>query len=146
MSANGFFFQLSVASFSPEDVMQEIREEIKTRQALGVYDHADLSRVLSLELKDMKGTDHALEYYLKAIRRSWAVDINDFDIPSKGGTLTQQLVLLKKIIWKCLKFYTYRLFSQQREFNSQLSNTLIAMHKDYEKKIRELEKKIKMLN
>jgi hypothetical protein len=140
-----FSFQLPDTSIVLEEAMKEIREEINSRQGLGVYDHVDASRVLSLELQNVQDSPDALEQYLKAIRRSWAVDINEFEIPSKGSILSQQLVIIKKIIWKCLKFYTYRIFSQQREYNSQLGNTMIAIHRDYGKKIRNLETRIQKI-
>jgi uncharacterized protein YdcH (DUF465 family) len=61
--------------------------------------------------------------------------------PQLGVVGAAELVL-KKTLWKLLKFYTFRLFSQQREFNSQVSYTLAAIHKDYTARVYTLQKQI----
>ena len=51
-------------------------------------------------------------------------------------------MLLKKLIWKLLKFYTYRLFSQQKEFNCQVVNAITSLNKRWEEEIEEIKKRL----
>lgn len=124
----------------------EIRFKIKQRQELGVYEHYDLTKVTHLLLKDIRDPDEFFRQHLASIIRSWAIDINDFEIiRKKEGVIGNLEVLFKKIIWKLLKFYTYRLFSQQREYNFQISNTLSLMERHYREKLNTLEKELTLL-
>ena len=61
------------------------------------------------------------------MNKSWEIDINDFEIVNKGGIKGRIEVIVKKVIWKLMKFYTYRMFSQQREFNIQVVTALSGM-------------------
>ena len=74
-----------------------------------------------------------LQYYLRLIQSTCDINIGDFEIVNKGGFLGKPVVALKKVLWKLLKFYTYRLFSQQKEFNCQTVNTIISLQKKLDK-------------
>ena len=125
---------------------KEIRFKIKQRQELGVYEHFDLTKVTHLLLRDIRDPGEFFKQHLAAIIRSWAIDINDFEIIRKEeGVIGNLQVLFKKVIWKFLKFYTYRLFSQQREYNFQISNTLTLMEKYYREKLDSLQKELVFL-
>ncbi|MCK5706485.1 MAG: hypothetical protein KAI43_02440 [Candidatus Aureabacteria bacterium] len=138
-------FEIPSGKVDTEAIMKTIRKKIKEKEEAGIYHHYNLAKIHTLELQDIENEGDFLEYYLKTIGSTWAVDINDWEIVSKGGILGKAATLLKKIIWKLLKFYTYRLWSQQREFNAQISNTVNALHKKFDLKISELEEEIKNL-
>lgn len=124
-----------------------IRFKIKQRQELGVYEHFDLSKVTHYLLRDIRDKEEYLSLHLQSIARSWAVDVNDFEILKKQqGLVGLAEILLKKVIWKLLKFYTYRLFSQQREFNFQISNTILILEKKYKERLLKLEKELEELS
>ena len=107
-------FKTRETELNLETLDREIAFKIKQRQELGVYEHFDLTRVTHLLLRDIRDSGEFFRQHLAAIIRSWAVDINDFEIIRKQeGILGNLEVLFKKVIWKLLKFYTYRLFSQQ---------------------------------
>jgi hypothetical protein len=133
-------FEISSAKVDTDAIMKEIQKRIKKKEAAGIYHHYNLAKVHTLELQDIEDEEDFLEYYLKAVGSTWAVDINDWEIVDKGGLLGKPALLLKKIIWKLLKFYTFRLWSQQREFNAQIANTVNAMHKKFSAEIEELKK------
>jgi hypothetical protein len=139
------FFEIKNISVPGSVIMDEIENRMKENEEKGLYRRYFLGKTIQFEWKAVCDEAQFLDYYLQAIRRSWAVDINDFEIPKKRGWKGKAELLFKKIIWKCLKFYTYRLFSQQREFNSQASHTLILLHRDYSEKIALLEADVKML-
>ncbi|MBN2143468.1 MAG: hypothetical protein JW774_02480 [Candidatus Aureabacteria bacterium] len=137
------FFEIKNCSVTGSQIMAEIQRRIKEKEDQGIYQKYSLSRSVQFEWKEVSDETQFLDYYLKTIRRSWAVDINEFEIPKKKGLKGKIELLFKKIIWKSLKFYTYRLFSQQREFNSQAAHTLLLLHQDYTEKIKKLETELK---
>ena len=55
------------------------------------------------------------------------------------------LVGLKKILWKLLKFYTYRLWSQQNQVNGMLVTALEGLDEKYRKRLRDLERRLAAL-
>ena len=127
------FFKIETPGLSADALMAEINASIAQKTAKGVYDTINLEDQSDFDVLAIKDESQFLDYYLKAIQKSWAIDINDFAIPRKAGWLGGLEKMTKTIIWKCLKFYTYRLFSQQREFNSQASHAILAMHQDFQK-------------
>lgn len=125
-----------------ETVYQDIEKAIGEKEKKGIYALHSLSRDMNVEFLDLQNDGQFLEYYLKVIKRTWSVDINDFEIQKKKGFKGKAEWALKKIIWKLLKFYTYRIFSQQIEFNSQIKNTVLAMHKEFSGRLQSIEKEI----
>ncbi|MDP6491683.1 MAG: hypothetical protein QGG69_07950, partial [Kiritimatiellia bacterium] len=55
------------------------------------------------------------------------------------------LVSLKKTIWGLLKFYTYRLWTQQNQINGLLLSALESAEQKHRKRVQELEKRIAAL-
>ena len=125
-----------------ENLRREILSTIEEKEKKGVYTLHSLEKETKADFLDLQNDAQFLEYYLKVIKRTWAVDINDFEIPRKKGMKGKAEWVLKKIIWNLLKFYTYRLFSQQIEFNSQIKNTVLAMHREFSGRIEKIEKEI----
>ena len=125
-------------SINVGEVMEVIRRRVREKKEAGVYDRYNLTGITRLEIVEAKSEEDFLNYYLKVMQKSYELDIGDFEIPSKGGFLGKPAVWLKKIIWKFLKFYTYRMFTQQREFNLQVLNTLKCINRKIEKQHREL--------
>jgi hypothetical protein len=128
-------FQIGADGVDVKRIMQEIEERVARKKAAGVYDRHDLSRIAALELSRVKSEADFLDYSLKVIQQTWDIDIGDFPIYSKGGILGAPAVMLKKTIWKLLKFYTYRLFSQQKEFNCQVINAIVSLNRKVDAEI-----------
>jgi hypothetical protein len=55
------------------------------------------------------------------------------------------LVALKKVIWGLLKFYTYRLWSQQNQVNGLLVTAIEGLDEKYAAKIKQLEERVAKL-
>ena len=108
---NECFFEIKGASVNPEALMEEIEKHIKEKEKNGVYSCHSIPKKADIEFLDISNDTQFMEYYLRVIRRTWAVDINDFEIPKKKGFTGFLELKLKKLIWKLLKFYTYRIFS-----------------------------------
>jgi hypothetical protein len=111
----------------------------------GVYSDSRIARAERTNLAHLRNEDQFLGFYLKCLRDAVFVDISDFEIRERRQTLGPLLVLLKKTIWNLLKFYTYRLWSQQNEVNGLLVTAIEGIDEKYAAKIQELEKKIETL-
>ncbi len=122
-------FEIGADGVDAKRVMREIEERVARKKEAGVYDRYNLSKITALELSNVKNETDFLNYSFKVIQHSWDIDIGDFPIYSKGGIFGKPVVLLKKVIWNLLKFYTYRLFSQQREFNCQIVNAVTSLNR-----------------
>ena len=133
-------FEIGADGVDVKGVMRDIEERVARKKRAGVYDRYDLSRIASLELKNVKSEADFLDYSLKVIQQTWDIDIGDFPIYSKGGMLGKPFVLLKKTIWKLLKFYTYRLFSQQKEFNCQITNAITSLNRKLDTELTKIKK------
>ncbi len=119
------FAQINADGVNVERIMQEIRARVDEKKARGDYDQYDLT---GLNLSHLPADDDLLPFVLKIMKKSWEIEIGDFEIRSAGGLLGWIEVRVKKVIWFLLKFYTYRMFTQQREFNIQVVTALNGLH------------------
>ena len=126
-------FSIELDNIDVQEIVRRVKQRVEEKKAAGVYDKYNLVGVTRLEVSQAKSEEDFLRYQLRAMRKSWEIDIGDFEIPSKGGILGRPAVWLKKIIWHLLKFYTFRLFMQQRAFNLQVVNTLQSLDAKLEK-------------
>lgn len=131
-------FRISAKEVDVEMVMRQIKEQVERKQAAGVYDKYNLSALTVKDIAELQNEQDFLDYYLELIQHTCDIDIGDFTIPSKGGILGKPVARFKRFLWIILRFYTYRLFSQQKEFNFQLVNTLMSINKKLDEKVNEL--------
>ena len=124
-----------------EDAMRTIRERVEEKRRRGVYDRYNLSAIEALEAETITPEAGDPERYLRDIWISADIDLGDFEIQNKGGFLGAPAVWLKKIIWKLLKFYTFRLFPQQKNFNARTAFILQEIDRKFEERIKALEEK-----
>jgi hypothetical protein len=117
-------FRISAPALDAEALVGEIRERVRCKTESGAYKGYDLAGIAALDYEENLGEEDFLRYHLQVVERLSDVNYGDFEIVSKGGRFGRAEVLLKKVIWKLLRFYTYRLFSQQREFDCQVSEAL----------------------
>jgi hypothetical protein len=122
-------FDIEAPLTDAEQLVERIRRKVKERQAAGDYDDLDLSRAAALDLETELSEEDFLRYHLKVVERLSDVNYGDYEIVSKGGPFGRLEVLLKKTIWKLMRFYTYRLFSQQREFDCQVAEALASHYR-----------------
>ncbi len=140
------FFSMEGTSANVAELNQLIENSIEQKEKQGIYTELDIVEITKVPFIDIKNEREFMSYYLNVIHKSWAIDINDFEIPQKNGLLGKLELKLKQMIWKLLKFYTYRLFSQQIEFNSQIRNSLIAVQKEVSQKLSNVEEQLKQLH
>ena len=138
-------FEIEADAVDVEALMETIRERVEQKRKTGVYDKYNLDGLKTLEFESLEDENEFLRYYLRLIQGTCDINIGDFEIVNKGGVLGKPVVILKKVIWKLLKFYTYRMFSQQKEFNCQMVNTVLCMNKKLKIDLEELSARIEEL-
>jgi hypothetical protein len=126
-------------------IVEHIRESVRLKTERGVYSDPRIARAERSNLLNLRDQDGFLEFYLECLREGIHVDINDFEIVERRKRLGSALVMLKRLIWNMLKFYTYRLWSQQNEVNGLLLSSVEAVDQRASDRIRDLERRVAAL-
>jgi hypothetical protein len=126
-------------------IVAEIRETVDRKAREGAYTDLRVAAAEKTNLDQLKDQDGFFALYLESLRDAVAVDINDFPIYERRRAFSPVLVLLKKTLWNMLKFYTYRLWSQQNQVNSMLLALAEEMDDKYRRKLEALETRIRDL-
>ena len=138
-------FEINAPGVDAERLVAEIRAAVERKTTEGVYADARVARAERLNLARLRDTDEFLNFYLQCLRDATCVDISDFPIRERRRFFGPALVALKKVIWSLLKFYTYRLWSQQNQANGLLVTALEGLDQKYAAKFQELERRIQTL-
>jgi hypothetical protein len=126
-------------------LVASVRETAAAKMQSGAYAGAQLARAERFNLVNLKKDENFFEIYMESLREAVFVDINDFEIRERRKSAGLLLVPLKKILWKLLKFYTYRLWSQQNQVNGLLLSATEEIDKKYRERIRTLEERLTRL-
>ena len=137
--------EIGAPGFDTEKLMQEIEARVAAKADQGVYADARIARAERTNLLNLKDDEEFIGFYLKCLREAAFVDINDFAIREKRSALAPALLALKKVIWKLLKFYTYRLWSQQNTINGLMVTGLESLDEKYRDQIKRLEARVEDL-
>jgi hypothetical protein len=126
-----------------EALVAEIRADVARKREEGVYADARIGRAERHNLIYMADSEELLRFYLSCLRDGVHVDINDFEIEDRrSGWKGRSLVKMKTVIWKLLKFYTFRMWHQQNQINGLMVTAIESSFQQYEKKISSLEARI----
>ncbi len=128
-----------------QQIVSQILEEVDRKRKEGVYDEARIARAERNNLLTLKDDASFMEQYILCLRQIIPVDINDFEIIEKRSRVAPLVVKLKKTIWKLLKFYTFRLWSQQNQTNSLLLAAIEIMETRHKREVAELNVRIDKL-
>ncbi len=126
-------------------LMAQIKAEVARKTSEGLYADLRVAVAEKTNLDQIKDQDGFFALYLESLREAVAIDINDFPITERRRALSPLLVRFKKGIWNTLKFYTYRLWSQQNQVNSMLLALAEELDDRYKRRIDALESRIKEL-
>ena len=126
-------------------LVAEIRETVERKAREGAYTDLRVAAAEKTNLDQIKDQDAFFSLYLESLRDAVGVDINDFPIFERRRAFSPLLVRFKKGLWAMLKFYTYRLWSQQNEVNSLLLALAEEMDDKYRRKLDALEARIREL-
>ena len=123
-------------------VVEEILASVADKRAQGVYDEQLAARAEKNNLLTIKDDEAFMDQYLVCLRQIVPVDINDFEILERRSRFAPVSKAVKKVIWKMLKFYTYRLWSQQNQTNGVLLAAVETLVRRYRKDIAALKARI----
>lgn len=143
MSAGSF--EIGADNVDVDQIMADIRETVAVKMQSGAYAGAQLARAERFNLMNLKKDENFFDFYMESLREAVFVDINDFEIRERRALFAPALVRLKKILWGLLKFYTYRLWSQQNQVNGLLLSATEEVDRKYRDKIKSLEARLAKL-
>lgn len=135
-------FQIGADGVDAAKINAEIQEAVDEKLRAGCYADARVARAERLNLVNLRRDGQFLTAYLQCLRDAVEVDISDFEIRERRTGLAFFLVRLKKVIWSLLKFYTYRLWSQQNQVNALMATGLEGIDEQYTDRIAKLEARI----
>lgn len=138
-------FKIGADGVDVNAIVEEIRKTVAAKTEQGLYTDPQITRAEKANLVNLKDDEKFAGSYLETLRDAIFVDISDFEILERRTKFTGLFVALKRLIWKLMKFYTYRLWSQQNEINGLLLSASETIHDRYRDKIAELEKRIEKL-
>ena len=146
MNMNDSIFQIGAEGVDTAKIVEEIRASVAEKRESGCYSDADIARAELVNMANFKDNENGLALYLECLREAVFVDISDFEIAERRAGVKKALIALKRIIWKLLKFYTYRLWSQQNQANGFLLSAIEHIESKYHEKMKELDRKIAVLD
>ena len=138
-------FSIGAEGIDVDDIVGQIRQSVRTKATQGAYADTRIARAERTNLANLAGTDEFLAFYLECLREAAPVDFSDFEIHERRRGLSFLLVPFKRLLWKLLRFYTYRLWSQQNETNALLVSAVEASDAGCRDKIKQLESRIARL-
>lgn len=137
--------KIGADGINTEDLVRDIRERVSEKMKIGGYNDPAISRAERANMASITNDEEFLSLFLDNLRDTAFVDINDFEITERRRSLSGLLIAFKKLVWKALKFYTYRLWSQQNQVNGIMMAAMEGMHSSFRNRISELEKKVEAL-
>jgi len=140
-----YIFEIGATGVDAGKIVSEIRETVTEKMRQGVYTEARVARAETANLENLRDEEEFHAFYLECLRDAVSVDISDFDILERRLRFSGLFVALKRTIWKLLKFYTYRLWSQQNLVNGLLLSAVEGTENRSRDRIQALEARIAKL-
>ena len=138
-------FEIGATGVDTAKIVDSIRETVAEKMRKGVYTDARVARAEKTNLENLRDEEEFHAFYLECLRDAVSVDISDFDIVERRLCFSGLFVALKKTIWKLMKFYTYRLWSQQNLVNGLLLSAVEGTENGSRDRIQALEARIAKL-
>lgn len=137
--------KITAPGIDTKTVISDIYASVKQKTDAGVYQTAGLGEDKLHAPFAFRDNAEFLSFYLESLRENAFVDISDYEITEKRSRFRTLLIGIKKAIWSLLRFYTYRLWSQQNQINGLLLAAAEGIHEQQNEKIAALEARIKAL-
>ena len=125
-----------------EKIVAELKARVEEKRRQGAWDDPRIARAEKHNLLNLKDDEEFLTNYLTCLRQIVQVDINDFEIYERRPRFAKFFVKLKKGIWSLLRFYTYRLWSQQNQTNSVLFSAIELLSRRSADRVKRLEERV----
>jgi hypothetical protein len=113
-------FEIGADGIDTEALVRDIRDTVEQKIRDGVFPDPSVAQAEKPHLAYLGSVDTLMDYYMGCLRQAVFVDINDFEIRERRRFGSGMLKRLKHGIWSLLRFYTYRLWSQQNQANGLL--------------------------
>lgn len=136
------YFSIGADGVNAEKIMADIKARVAEKTERGAYRDMRIAQAERANLVNLSDDESFLKYYLECLRNAVFVDINDFEIRERRRFWSVFFVALKKVIWNILKFYTYRLWSQQNQINGLLVTAVESLDEKYRARIEKLERQL----
>lgn len=138
-------FQVGAKGVDVDAIVRSIRDTVADKKQKGVYDQLRVTRAERMNLAALRDSDQFLDLYLECLRDGVVIDMNDFEIRERRTRFPGLYIGLKKAIWNLLKFYTFRMWSQQNQANTLLLSAIEGVDEKYRDKIAALESRLAKL-
>lgn len=138
-------FTIGADGINVENLVADLRASVADKMRAGRYTDVRIARAERTNLQNLQSEEEFLQFYLDCLRDAVFVDIGDFEIIERRARFSSLLILLKRTIWKLLKFYTYRLWSQQNLVNGLLLSAVETADQRTRDRLRELEDRLAKL-
>jgi hypothetical protein len=138
-------FSIGADGVDTDAIMTAIHARVAAKKANGDYDDLTAAMAERFNFDEIKDDDEFLPLYLQSLQQAVFIDIGDFEIIERRARFSKPLIKLKQTIWSLLKFYTYRLWSQQNQVNGLLLNTLESIESRDRTRTVALEKRVAQL-
>lgn len=137
--------RIEAPGLDTERLVHQLQDAVKQKLETGVYSQAGLDEQVLRDMLSLQDHAAVLQFYLEHLRGHAFVDISDFEITEKRPRFKAFWIAVKKTLWNLLRFYTFRLWSQQNQINGLLLAAIDGIHAQQNQKILELEKRLKTL-
>lgn len=135
--------QIGADGINAEEIVAAIKKRAEERVKRGDYNSDAVLRAERYNLSAIKDSNEFFSRYLRGIHTVVQVDINDWKIVERRASrLAPLLVKFKKTIWSVLRFYTYRLWSQQNRANDLLHTSICLLADRDGEKLTKLEEQL----
>jgi hypothetical protein len=138
-------FEIGARGVPVENIVEQIRAAVAKKLEEGAYSDARIARAERANLDNLKDDENFFAFYIECLRDAVFVDINDFEIYERRRFWAPVLVAFKRAVWTMLKFYTYRLWSQQNQVNGLLLSATEEIESRCRSRIRNLEERLRKL-
>ena len=142
MNTNEPVLEIGAEGIDVEALVKQLQEPVAEKRRAGAWSDPRIARAEKHNLINLKDDEEFLENYLDCLRQVIQVDINDFEIFEKRRFFSKALVKLKRSIWSLLRFYTYRLWSQQNQTNALLFSAIELLTRRSSDRIKKLEDRV----
>ncbi len=139
-------FQIGAEGVNAQQIVSEVQAAVQDKMRQNLYADARVARAERTNLANIKDDEAFFAFYLDCLREAVFVDISDFDIIERRLRFSRLLILFKQVIWKLLKFYTYRLWSQQNQVNGLLLSAIESMDSRYRVRMKALDERMDRLD
>ena len=135
-------FTIGADGIDTNKIVEDIQNIVAQKKEKGLYTDAQVARAEQTNLSNLKDDEEFFEFYIDCLKEAISIDISDFNILERRRFFSGFFVTIKRIIWKLMKFYTYRLWSQQNRSNGLLLGAIEGIDNRYRNKIKILEQRI----